>query len=267
MYLFRHCLSTLPIDLIVVQTMLPAIVNHMKPKQKIKQLFVDWMRWTCRQFRLTSFMLGGRHPEEEGDIVYHSWRAWIQRVKPSRYPEEGTIDNVLGPEVSYIWHGQLLRVPRHDSVPIIEGRRMLVPLDNFMLEPLDAADRQLGHPAATAPGGYETNTVIVYSPPAFKQRVVIFVGLMWLSTILFICTLTTGPMLLGRWIFGNNTGLHDMYAFSAGWLLILACNAFLSQVARFVQDVRRQSSDSGTSQVIWSHTKQWSLWVKKKLYM
>jgi E3 ubiquitin-protein ligase DOA10 len=229
-------------------------MNYLQPKQKLKQIFVNWMSLTCRHLRLTSFIFGGRHPEEEGSLVYHSWSAWFQQLKPSRYPAEGTIDNVMGREVSFIWTGRLLCVPRHDSVPIIEERRMLVPLDNYTLEPLDDAEQQLGHPAASAPGGEEANTIVVYSPPGFKPRIMFFVGFMWFSIIVFACAVTIVPVLLGRWMVQE---VHDIYAFAAGWLILLGLGVVANQVVLSATDILDQSSVYDTIKSFTVHAKQW----------
>ncbi|KAG1178370.1 hypothetical protein G6F70_005835 [Rhizopus microsporus] len=168
----RNPLSIVPIDLLTTQLALPAIINYLQPKRIIKKWFVRLITFTCHQLRLTSFVFGRRDPREEGELVYHTWTAWIKRTKPRYYPLPGQTTSVIGPEVSFIWNGQLLRVPKHDRVPVIPNRRMLVPVDPFVYEPLDENERRLGHPASTADGGDEANTTIVYSPPHFYRRVI-----------------------------------------------------------------------------------------------
>lgn len=260
-------LSVVPVDLIIIHVGIPAIVRYFKPKQTIKQLFVKWITLTCRQLRLSSFMFGGRHAEEEGTLVYHTWIDWLKRTKPAHYPADGTIDDVMGPHVSYLWEGQLLRVPRHDSVPIIERRRMLVPVDNITLEPLDDNERHLGHPAASAPGGDEVNTVIVYSPPHFKERVLVFVGFMWLSTSIFFCAITVLPVLLGRHLFQHQlhveNQVHDVYSFVLGGCIMLFTGTLLLQCYQSIKDICSQSTWSGVTLSVWHQAKKWSLWVAR----
>ncbi|KAL9545879.1 hypothetical protein MBANPS3_006933 [Mucor bainieri] len=260
-------LSVVPVDLIIIHVGIPAIVRYFKPKQTIKQLFVQWITLTCRQLRLSSFMFGGRKADEEGTLVYHSWTAWLKRTRPTHYPADGAIDDVIGPEVSYLWEGQLLRVPRHDSVPIIERRRMLVPVDNITLEPIDDTERRLGHPAASAPGGDEVNTVIVYSPPHFKERVLVFVGFMWLSTSLFFCAITVLPVLLGRYLFARHLHIenevHDIYSFVLGGCIMLFTGALLLQCYQSLKDIASQSTWFDLTVSVWRQVKKWTLWTAR----
>lgn len=263
-------LSIVPIDLIIIQVGIPAIVKYFQPKQTIKRLFIEWTKATCRQLRLTSFIFGGRKPEEEGTLVYHSWWAWLTRTKPEHYPPAGTNQDVIGNEVSYFWDGQLLRVPRHDSVPIIERRRMLVPIDNYTLEPVDEVERMLGHPAATAAGGEEVNTVVVYSPPNFKQRLIIFVGFMWLSSSIFFCAMTVLPVVFGRHVFKEffhvQNEVHDIYSFVLGGAILLLCGATVSRFFRAVNDIWFQSDWSGLFSTLWSHIKSFSSWAVRWIW-
>jgi E3 ubiquitin-protein ligase MARCH6 len=262
----RSPLSVIPIDLIVIQVGIPALVKYFQPKQAIKTLFVASITWTCRQLRLTSFMFGGRKPEEEGTLTYHTWSAWLKRSSPSHYPAEGSAEeDVIGPEVSYLWDGQLMRVPRHDSVPIIDRRRMLVPVDAVTLEPIDDRERELGHPAASAPGGNEVNTVIVYTPPHFKQRVLIFLGFMWFSISVFCCMVTIVPVILGRALFKQGFGVendvHDIYSFVLGGFLLLLAGMLANQSYKALKDIYLQTTWKDICTSIWRHTKQWNLWV------
>ncbi|GAN09252.1 hypothetical protein MAM1_0254c08777 [Mucor ambiguus] len=212
-------------------------------------------------------MFGVRKADEEGTLVYHDWMAWLKRTKPTHYPADGTIDDVIGHEVSFLWEGQLLRVPRHDSVPIIERRRMLVPVDNDTLEPIDENERHLGHPAASAPGGIEVNTVIVYSPPHFKERVLAFVGFMWLSTSMFFCAITVSPVLLGRYLFEHQlhveNEVHDIYSFVLGGCIMLFIGALLLQCYQSIKDIASQSTWSDFTVSIWHQAKKWTLWVTR----
>lgn len=247
-----------------MQVGLPALVKYTRPKQTMKKVFVNWVTFTCHQLRLTSFMLGGRHPEEEGRLIHDTWSAWLRGVTPSRYPEEGTIDNIIDNEVTYIWEGQLLKVPRHDSVEVMEHRRMLVPLDNYTLEPLDIMERRLGHPAARAPGGDELNTVIVYSPPQFKQRLWFFVGFMWVSVTVFFCVVSMVPVIIGRYLFKHvlavENDVHDMYSFVVGGSIILGIDVVVDQLVNSLKDILGQPSFQEIMTSTWTQLKQWGYW-------
>lgn len=249
----------------MIQVGIPAIVKYFQPKQNIKALFVASITWICRQLRLSSFIFGGRKPEEEGTLVYHTWPAWLSRTKPLYYPAEGSLEDIIGREVSYFWDGQLMRVPRHDSVPILNRRRMLIPVDAITLEPIDETERRLGHPAASAPGGNEINTIIVYSPPHFKQRLLVFLAFMWLSISFFGCAVTIVPVLLGRALFKEGFSVtnevHDIYSFVLGGCIMLLVGALANQCYKTMKDISSQTTWLDICVSIWQHTKQWSQWV------
>ncbi|KAI8375652.1 hypothetical protein EDC96DRAFT_496042 [Choanephora cucurbitarum] len=262
----RIPLSVVPVDIIILQIGIPAVVRYFKPKVLLKKLFISWMKFTCRQLRLSSFMFGQRRADEEGALVYHTWTALLRRAKPTRYPHDGTIENIIGYDVSYMWEGQLLRVPRHDSVPVTERRRMLVPVDPITLLPLDETERRLGHPAANGSGDEEVNTTIVYSPPHFKQRLFAFVGFMWLSSSFFLCSIAVMPVLLGRTLFEvilNDEGkeVHDIYSFFIGSFVLLFIGVICYQIYNTVREITSQATLQAVMDVLWRHTKQWSSWI------
>lgn len=142
-------------------------------------------------------MFDERHADEEGTHFRKTWNAWIhQRKAPVVSIDEAdvSIQHVSEDgETEFVRDGQLVRAPRLDGVPVIPGRRMLVPVDPHTLEPLDPEERRLGHPAATAAGGNDANTVIVYLPPHFRRRVIFFLVLMWFCGSVFLCSVTIIP--------------------------------------------------------------------------
>ncbi|KAI7906868.1 uncharacterized protein BX663DRAFT_547977 [Cokeromyces recurvatus] len=255
-------ISIMPIDLIIGQIYIPVIVKYFQPKKIMKQLFLKCTAFACRQLRLFSFIFGGRRPEEEGTLVYHTWIAWIKQVKPAYYPVEGSCENVIGNDVSYIWDGQLLRVPRHDSVPIIDRRRMLVPVDNRTFEPIDETERRLGHPAATAAGGNDINTIIVYSPPHFKLRLLVFVIFMWLIMTLVCCSAIISPLLLGRYLFkmkfGVENEVHDIYSFKLGVFILLTLGSFMKHTYKAIKDIISRPNILAS---VWRYLTKWFLWA------
>lgn len=146
-------------------------MNYWKPRETFKKLLLQWWRFTSRQLRLTSFMFNGSYPEEEGTHVRKTWKAWLLR-------EKAPIDNHVYGEVgldqgSVVFQrdGQWVRAPKYDTVPVIPGRRMLIPVDPVTGEALDEEERRLGHPAASDSGDEEHTTTIVYTPPHFRWRV------------------------------------------------------------------------------------------------
>ncbi|KAI8584471.1 hypothetical protein K450DRAFT_216574 [Umbelopsis ramanniana AG] len=225
---YSEPLSYFPIDLLVIHLAVPSTIGLVKPKVLLEHTFSNWWHATARLLRLTSFMFDERRAEEEGTHLRKSWAAWLKMRKAPVVSIDEADVSIQGitedGEVEFIRDGQLVRAPCLDGVPVIPGRRMLVPVDPHTLEALDPEEHRLGHPAATAPGGNETNTVIVYLPPNFRRRVMLFLFLMWISGSTFFCCLTIMPLLLGRHIFDSyltpNRKVHDIYSFVLGLYLM-----------------------------------------------
>ncbi|KAG2172819.1 hypothetical protein INT43_000169 [Umbelopsis isabellina] len=225
---YTEPLSYFPIDLLVIHLIIPPTITLIKPKILLEHAFSRWWHSAAKFLRLSSFMFDERHADEEGTHFRKTWNAWIhQRKAPVVSIDEAdvSIQHVSEDgEVEFVRDGQLVRAPRLDGVPVIPGRRMLVPVDPHTLEPLDSEERRLGHPAATAAGGNDANTVIVYLPPHFRRRVILFLFLMWFCGSVFLCSVTIIPLLLGRHIFDNyittDRKVHDIYSFALGLYLM-----------------------------------------------
>ncbi|KAI9275859.1 hypothetical protein BDA99DRAFT_496639 [Phascolomyces articulosus] len=268
---FDKPLSTLALDLLAVQFLVPPLVSHIKPREFCKKVMSDWWRAVSRHLRLTSFMFNGRYPEEEGTHERKTLLAWILRQKaPIINTNNSTEDDAVfsdvaidettihqDPNASVIFKrdGTLARVPKHDSVPVPDNRRMIVPVDPVHLEPLDENEKRLGHPAAAESGDLENNTTIVYIPPNFRWRVAFFVFLMWVSGSALTCSLTVAPLLLGRHVFEkylvpfSSTGevksnqVHDMYAFIVGAYIMMFLSILINWMSQKYEVLARNHGD------------------------
>lgn len=221
-------MSVVPIDLLFVTIVIPAMVRYFDPTQLLENLMVWWTGRLCHQLRLTSFLLGKRPMDEEGYICYKTWKAWIQR------PE--LIDDADGVAM-FVKSGQLVRAPKHDNVRYVPGRRMLVPVDSDTFEPTDKRERELGHPV----GDEENNTTIIYLPPHFKLRVTLFMFIMWVSWCLLMCCLFAGPIASGRWMFDyfniRAQPIHDFYAYLFGGIVLIFIGVFMKLIKNLIASV------------------------------
>ncbi|KAG2220865.1 hypothetical protein INT45_004033 [Circinella minor] len=250
---FDTPLSTLALDLLAVQFLVPPLVSHIKPREFCKKVMLNWWRAVSRHLRLTSFMFNGRYPEEEGTHVRKTFVAWLLRQKAPIDTNDAVysdvaINNNHNENASVIFKrdGTLARVPKHDSVPVPDHRRMIVPVDPINLEPLDENDKILGHPAAAESGDLENNTTIVYIPPKFRSRVAFFVFLMWVSGSALTCSLTVAPLLLGRHVFEkylSGTQVHDMYAFIVGAYIMMFLSIFINWIGQKYEELSRNHGD------------------------
>ncbi|CAO3587835.1 unnamed protein product [Absidia cylindrospora] len=261
--------STLSLDLLGVQFLLSPLISYLAPREYAKFLLDTWWRWTSRQLRLTSFMFSGRHPEEEGRHIRRSLQAWLLRKKaaiPSVDDESHVYGDVAiddlqqqqqhSASVIFQRDGQLLRVPKMDTVPVVPRRRMLVPVDPMTLEPLDEEERRSGHPAASQSGD-ELSTTIVYAPPHFKFRIILFIVLMWLSSSLLTCTLTVVPVCLGQFLFKTfvtEKAVHDVYNFATGAYVMVSLGLAIDWIINKYQSWQ-ENNTTWTVILEWTKTK------------
>lgn len=233
LFYFRQPLTTIPIDLLVVMTVVPTMIEYFDPKQLMEKIMVQWTTWLCHQLRLTSFLLGGRPINEEGYIYYKTWRAWIQRPELNNATLQEPNDLAV-----FIKNGLLVRAPKHDGVRYVPGRRMLIPVDPITLEALDPSERSLGHPATRSDQDeeQEEHTTIVYLPPQFKLRMGIFMSTMWISWSALLCFVFVGPIAVGRWLFQYNgivaqpgKEIHDIYAYFIGGCIMILIGVLVTK--------------------------------------
>lgn len=222
---------------------------------------VRLIKFVSRQLRLTSFLFGRRRTREEGNLIYHTWSAWIRGVEPELYPAIGSQQNVIGDEVTYITTGQLLRVPSHDNVPYDRLRRMLVPVDPIDLEPINAIERELGHPAAIGPGGMEHNTTVVYAPPNIRRRLILFAIIIWLCFTVIFCSVVLVPIAFGRYLFKDifkvEEPIHDIYSFSSGIIILTTTASFIRYLYLLYLDIKYQPTWSERKIRLIRHLKKW----------
>lgn len=171
---FNTPLSTLAIDLLIIQFLLPPLIALIKPRDYSKKALDLWWHFACRQLRLTSFMFNVRKPDEEGRHIRKTLKSKLLFEKANISTDEFSdvsIDDNDRSSVVFKRDGMMVRVPRYDSVPVDPKRRMLVPVDPVTLEALDEEERIRGHPAAADTNDEAQSTIVVYMPPNFKHRV------------------------------------------------------------------------------------------------
>lgn len=129
-------------------------------------------------------MFGGRHYDEEGTHVRKTLRAVLLCLK-APIPGPGEVINDENAEVDFKKDGGLVRAPSYDGITVVPGRRMLIPVNE---------DGTLKNPEEVPVGqDDQLNYTVVYIPPNFKARVIIFLFLMWFCGSLFCCSVTVLP--------------------------------------------------------------------------
>ncbi|KAI9310261.1 hypothetical protein BX666DRAFT_2009796 [Dichotomocladium elegans] len=227
----RHPPSAIPFDFLVVHIVVPYALKYLKIKNMAKVIMVRWQKFLCRKLRLSSYMFGGRYDNEEG--VYSHGRFWEALFTPNK--------------ATFQRNGQLVFAPKVDNIPYIPGRRMLVPADPETMQILDPVERELGHPASIEPNDM-SRIELVYLPPSFKQRIALFILMLWSFSVLLLSLTLALPIVIGRWIYHSflhvATEIHDVYSYFAGGLVLYAAWLTITATANLCHDLI-QTKDIG----------------------
>ncbi|KAF9572304.1 hypothetical protein EC968_010028 [Mortierella alpina] len=240
-------ISDFPVDLLLFHLIVPLTARWLDPTKPFKALFEAWWRKLSHWLRLSSFMYGAegqRFPDEEGYIVYRTWRAWLTRARPPIPGADSQDENTVGSgeeldidaPVLFVRDGGLSRVPNSDRIVHLKNRRIIVPVDEAG-NALDPEEDRLGEidplmeiQPRTREGPRplidpKENTTVVYTPPNFKYRAIIFVILIWTSVMYFLVLAVVIPTVLGRQIFSMQTDrkVHDVYSFIVGVYAVRCC--------------------------------------------
>lgn len=199
----------------------PLTIRWMNPADRFKILFIGWWKKLAETMRLSSFMYGNdgkRYPEEEGHIVYRTWKAWLLRYRPPIPNVETNGNGTVGSgeeldvnaPVIFVPDGGLYRVPSTDRVVHLKNRRVLVPVDaeGRALDPKEDMPAEIDPLMEILPRGREPrqpinpkdHTVVVYTPPNFKRRLISFIVIMWTSTMFFLAFSIVVPCKCSRTI-------------------------------------------------------------------
>ena len=253
---FREPLSTVPYDLVFMHLILPYTIHYFRPRTAARQMGTILWKWLSRQLRVSSYMFGERHPAEEvaskGFFFFQSESATEPGAQKAR-------------------RGGWRRVPAHDNVAVIRGMRATVEVTEDG-QPINEVEARLLKLQNAEAERHKRNIgedyTVVYIPPHFKYRIVIFILAVWSVCCATIATMLAGPVLLGRRFFLLFTPreVHDGYSFVIGFHLLWGCWLIAQAVERL--DRHRQRRESG-SRAWWPlfFAKRSSLWLAQASYM
>ncbi|KAJ2704316.1 hypothetical protein FB645_003397 [Coemansia sp. IMI 203386] len=282
--------------------LLVIMMQWSQPYVMARVLLGYWWKVAARVTRLSEFILGTRDVLDEGRWIVRRYpqmpvvlpRLWMPTHVVSEAFEElsreasdrarvgetddaiptsefnarlqGNIDVALMqryPWVEFVLDGQNIRAPAIDTVSVVPGRKMLVPVDDqgrpiedrYDYEAADYPEQQ----QADA-NGYENNLEqrdlppaapessfrdlrfkpmqhkVIYVPPQLRPRVIAFVATMWLAiAVIFIATVVSS-MLAGKrmcmWL--GKMPRNDYIVFAIGLLGVVTLTTSMYQAGCYV---------------------------------
>ena len=249
-------LSDVPIDLLLLHVLLPHTLRFFRPRKFVRQTSIKIWKYLCAQLRLTSYMFGGRHPDEEREMA-----RWVLR-------DSG--DNIT--EDTPNFHGSYRRVPNNDNVAVPRDMRATARVDVAGL-PVDDEARRLimaqDAEAEKAKRNPKDDYTVVYIPPNFQYRIGLFIFALWVIGCLFITTAISLPILLGRAIFNLFTRrqMHDGYSFLVGSYALWGCWVVGHTLDRMEKRRQRRGADEARGNWPLYFLKRSVLWLAKISYI
>jgi E3 ubiquitin-protein ligase MARCH6 len=255
---FREPLSNVPVDLLFLHLVLPHTMQYFRPKKAVKDTSKTLWKLFAARLRLTSYLFGGRHPDEE--YTPSHWRIFSLRL-----PE-------LLLDVNGVHDGTFRRVPATDNLALPRDVRATVQVAENG-EPIDDAARALmtlqNTEAEKAKRNAKDDYMIVYIPPHFRRRVITFVVLLWVIGAFTLGVAVALPIQLGRSFFALfcSRGVHDGYSLVVGFYLLWGCFLIGNAIDHLDKSRQRISGDGPRVDLRVLVVKRGLLWVVKASYM
>jgi E3 ubiquitin-protein ligase MARCH6 len=163
------------------------------------------------------------------------------------------------------------RVPANDNIAIVRGMRATVEVGEDG-QPINEVEGRLfklqNAEAERHKRNVDEDYTVVYIPPHFKYRIIIFILAVWSICCVAIAAMLAGPVLLGRRFFllFTTREVHDGYSFVIGFHLLWGCWLVAQAVERL--DRHRQRREN-CSRAWWPLflAKRSSLWLAQASYM
>ncbi|KAH9074879.1 hypothetical protein EDB83DRAFT_2218648 [Lactarius deliciosus] len=252
----REPLSDVPIDLLFLHVLLPYTLRFFRPRRVVRKTSVKIWKFLCAQLRLTSYMFGGRHPDEERGVSYGGWWA------PGDKVAEGAPH----------FHGSYRRVPNSDNVAVPRDMRATARVDVTGLPVDDEAQRLImaqDAEAEKAKRNPKDDYTVVYIPPHFQYRVALFILALWVVGCVFITAIVSMPILLGRGVFNLFTRrqMHDGYSFLVGSYALWGCWVVGHTLDRMEKRRQRRGADEARGNWPLYFLKRSVLWLAKISYI
>ncbi|KAH9962695.1 hypothetical protein BC827DRAFT_206711 [Russula dissimulans] len=254
----REPLSDVPIDLLFLHILLPYTLRFFRPRRVIRTTSITIWKYLCARLRLTSYMFGGRHPDEERELPQTSWLGF------------GNSGSKIADGVGHL--GSYRRVPNSDNVAVPRDMRATarvdvngLPIDNEARGLIAAQDAE----AEKAKRNPKDDYTVVYIPPHFQYRIGLFIFALWVIGCIFVTVALSTPILLGRAVFNLFTErqMHDGYSFLVGFYALWGCWVVGHAVERMDKRRQRRSADDARGNWPLYFLKRSALWLAKISYI
>ncbi|GAM82739.1 hypothetical protein ANO11243_007250 [Dothideomycetidae sp. 11243] len=175
-----------PIEFIVYNFLSPFLFKLLKPGIGMEALYKRWLRKCARTLRLSHFLFGDRHVDEESE----------------------------GTSGSFSASGSYVRVPASDQVRIQRGQPVFAPVTEEDVANDEAQQKYSEH---GRPGQRFRN---VYIPPWFRARIGLFLAGLWSLSAAIGIGVTVLPLVLGRALCSaalpQDVSVNDIWAYALG---------------------------------------------------
>ncbi|KAI0048750.1 hypothetical protein FA95DRAFT_1007728 [Auriscalpium vulgare] len=252
----REPLSDVPVDLLFLHALLPYTLRFFRPRRLIRTFSVHIWKHLCKHLRLTSYMFGQLHPDEE----YTPRRSGWLGLRGGSVAE------------AHVFDGNYRRVPASDNVAVPRDMRATAAVD-IDGQPIDDEARQLiatqNLEADKARRSVADDYTIVYIPPHFRYRIAAFIAALWVIGCVFVALSVSCPILLGRRVFKLFTAreVHDGYSFFVGFYLLWGSWVVGYSIERMDRRRQRRTSDEPRAEWPLYLAKRTLLWLAKISYM
>ncbi|KAN0128787.1 hypothetical protein V8E53_013374 [Lactarius tabidus] len=235
----REPLSDVPIDLLLLHVLLPHTLRFFRPRKFVRKTSINIWKYLCAQLRLTSYMFGGRHSDEEREVTHLSCYR---------------------------------RVPNNDNVAVPRDMRATARVDVTGLPVNDEARRLImaqDAEAEKAKRNPKDDYTVVYIPPNFQYRIGLFIFALWVIGCVFITAAVSMPILLGRAVFNLFTRrqMHDGYSFLVGSYALWGCWVVGHTLDRMEKRRQRRGADEARGNWPLYFLKRSILWLAKISYV
>lgn len=257
---YSEPLSDVPVDLLFLQIVLPYTMRYLRPRKVLHKASVQVWKFLAAKLKLTSYMFGERHADEEMTVRYQTWTAAFRRTAKDR---EGIV---------MVKDGSFRRVPASDNIALPRDMPATAEVHEDGTPANDAAKELVSLQnleALKAKRDIRADYIVVYFPPRFRARVLTFIAAVWLIVAIVVATGIALPIQIGRRFFGlfTSTELHDGYSFLAGFYLLWGCYAIGHIAERLDKRRLRLSHNGPRPEFMVFFVKRSLVWSSKIAYM